>query len=103
MCGVPESCSTYCSAAYLLSGAVNYVFTFHHSRLNRFIDTLCADNERAIFDSVLRGNVDFETKPWPSISDSAKDLVRKMLTMDPNKRITAAQALGLYIYIHIIF
>ncbi|XP_047954268.1 calcium-dependent protein kinase 2-like [Salvia hispanica] len=51
------------------------------------------DNERAIFDSVLRGNVDFETKPWPSISESAKDLVRKMLTMDPKKRITAAQVL----------
>ncbi|KAL1537796.1 Calcium-dependent protein kinase 33 [Salvia divinorum] len=51
------------------------------------------DNERAIFDSVLRGNVDFETKPWPSISESAKDLVRRMLTQDPKKRITAAQVL----------
>lgn len=40
--------------------------------------------------------MDFETKPWPSISESAKDLVRKMLTMDPKKRITAAQVLGMY-------
>ncbi|XP_057809807.1 calcium-dependent protein kinase 2 [Salvia miltiorrhiza] len=51
------------------------------------------DSERAIFDAVLRGNVDFETKPWPSISQSAKDLVRRMLTHDPKKRITAAQVL----------
>ncbi|CAI9088395.1 OLC1v1022705C3 [Oldenlandia corymbosa var. corymbosa] len=52
-----------------------------------------AENERGIFDAVLRGYVDFDTQPWPSISSSAKDLVRKMLTMDPKKRITAAQVL----------
>lgn len=33
------------------------------------------------------------SEPWPSISDAAKDLVRKMLTCDPKKRITAADAL----------
>ncbi|KAK6124592.1 hypothetical protein DH2020_041666 [Rehmannia glutinosa] len=41
------------------------------------------------------GHVDFESEPWPSISDSAKDLVGKMLTQDPKKRITAAEVLGL--------
>jgi len=45
----------------------------------------------------LQGDIDFESSPWPSISDSAKDLIRKMLTQDPKKRITAAQVLGLYI------
>lgn len=50
-------------------------------------------SERAIFDAVLRGHVDFESKPWPSISESAKDLVRRMLTQDPKKRITAAEVL----------
>lgn len=39
--------------------------------------------------------MDFESKPWPSISDSAKDLVRKMLTQDAKKRITAAEVLGM--------
>lgn len=57
--------------------------------------TRSADSERAIFDAVLKGNVDFESKPWPSISESAKDLVRRMLTQDPKKRITAAQVLGI--------
>ncbi|KAH6768013.1 calmodulin-domain protein kinase 9 [Perilla frutescens var. frutescens] len=51
------------------------------------------ETERGIFDAVLRGHVDFESKPWPSISESAKDLVRKMLTQDPKKRITAAEVL----------
>lgn len=52
-----------------------------------------AESERGIFDAILRGYIDFESDPWPSISSSAKDLVRKMLTQDPKRRITAAQVL----------
>ncbi|KAL6999294.1 Calcium-dependent protein kinase 19 [Sarracenia purpurea var. burkii] len=52
-----------------------------------------AETERGIFDAILRGYIDFETQPWPSISSIAKDLVRRMLTQDPKKRITAAQVL----------
>jgi len=52
-----------------------------------------AENERGIFDAILQGHIDFESKPWPSISREAKDLVRKMLTMDPKMRISAAQVL----------
>ncbi|KAL0306364.1 UNVERIFIED_CONTAM: Calcium-dependent protein kinase [Sesamum radiatum] len=40
----------------------------------------CTETERGIFDAVLRGHVDFESEPWPSISASAKDLVSRMLT-----------------------
>lgn len=53
-----------------------------------------SETEKGIFDAILEGEIDFESKPWPSISNSAKDLVRKMLTMDPRKRITSAQVLG---------
>lgn len=52
-----------------------------------------AENEKGIFDAVLRGELDFKSEPWPLISESAKDLIRKMLTKDPKKRITAAQVL----------
>jgi len=34
-----------------------------------------------------------ESEPWPSISDSAKDLVRKMIIRDPTKRLTAHEVL----------
>ncbi|KAK6932309.1 EF-hand domain [Dillenia turbinata] len=52
-----------------------------------------AETEKGIFDAILEGYIDFESDPWPSISSSAKDLVRRMLTQDPKKRITAAQVL----------
>ncbi|PQQ18376.1 calcium-dependent protein kinase 2 [Prunus yedoensis var. nudiflora] len=52
-----------------------------------------AETERGIFDAILEGVIDFESQPWPSISDSAKNLVRKMLTQDPRKRITSAEVL----------
>ncbi|OAY25930.1 calcium-dependent protein kinase 21 [Manihot esculenta] len=52
-----------------------------------------AETEKGIFDAILEGYIDFESSPWPSISDSAKDLVRRMLTQDPKKRITSAQVL----------
>ncbi|MED6144630.1 Calcium-dependent protein kinase 15 [Stylosanthes scabra] len=52
-----------------------------------------AETEKGIFDAILEGVIDFESEPWPSISNSAKDLVRKMLTQDPKKRITSAEVL----------
>ncbi|XP_071904224.1 calcium-dependent protein kinase-like [Coffea arabica] len=52
-----------------------------------------SENDKGIFDEILAGRLDFQSSPWPSISSGAKDLVRKMLTMDPRKRITAAEAL----------
>lgn len=54
-----------------------------------------AETEKGIFDAILQGEIDFESPPWPSISNIAKDLVRKMLTMDPKKRITSAEVLGI--------
>ncbi|CAA3014548.1 calcium-dependent kinase [Olea europaea subsp. europaea] len=58
-----------------------------------------AETENGIFDAILRGHIDFDSKPWLSISNSAKDLVRRMLTQDPKERITAAEVLGFSHYI----
>ncbi|CAD6253770.1 unnamed protein product [Miscanthus lutarioriparius] len=54
-----------------------------------------AETEAGIFRQILRGKLDFESEPWPSISDSAKDLVRNMLTRDPKKRFSAHEVLSL--------
>ncbi|CAK8570493.1 unnamed protein product [Lathyrus sativus] len=52
-----------------------------------------AESEQGIFEQVLHGDLDFASDPWPAISDSAKDLVRKMLVRDPRRRMTAHQVL----------
>uniref|UniRef100_A0A1J3HUM7 non-specific serine/threonine protein kinase n=2 Tax=Noccaea caerulescens TaxID=107243 RepID=A0A1J3HUM7_NOCCA len=50
--------------------------------------------ESAIFRCVLRANPNFEDMPWPSISPTAKDFVKRLLNKDHRKRMTAAQALA---------
>ncbi|KAK9986514.1 hypothetical protein SO802_031465 [Lithocarpus litseifolius] len=52
-----------------------------------------AETEHEIFEEVLHGDLDFSSDPWPNISESAKDLVRKMLVRNPRKRITAHEVL----------
>ncbi|CAM0942639.1 unnamed protein product [Alopecurus aequalis] len=52
-----------------------------------------AETQQGIFDAVLKGAIDFDSDPWPTISDSAKDLIRKMLRSPPVDRITAHQVL----------
>jgi calcium-dependent protein kinase len=44
----------------------------------------------------LLGNIDFSSDPWPSVSNGAKDLVKKMLRQDPKERLTAAEILSNY-------
>ncbi|KAK6138294.1 hypothetical protein DH2020_027985 [Rehmannia glutinosa] len=53
-----------------------------------------AESETGIFNAILRGHIDFSSDPWPSISNGAKDLVRKMLNSDPKQRLTASQVLN---------
>ena len=51
-------------------------------------------SEKEIFQKILDGNVDFnKNKIWLKISDEAKNLVTKLLEMDPKKRISASEAL----------
>nr|CAD1819657.1 unnamed protein product [Ananas comosus var. bracteatus] len=51
------------------------------------------ETEQGIFEQVLKGELDFSSEPWPSISESAKDLVRRMLVRDLRKRLTAHEVL----------
>ncbi|XP_073302773.1 calcium-dependent protein kinase 15-like isoform X2 [Primulina huaijiensis] len=52
------------------------------------------ENEKGIFEAVLRGHLDFVSEPWPLISSSAKDLVKKMLQADPKDRLNAVEVLN---------
>ncbi|KAL1818843.1 hypothetical protein ACET3Z_013712 [Daucus carota] len=52
-----------------------------------------AETQQGIFDAVLKGTIDFDSDPWPVISDSAKDLITKMLCSRPSDRLTAHEVL----------
>ncbi|KAJ9518557.1 hypothetical protein QJQ45_018540 [Haematococcus lacustris] len=51
------------------------------------------DNEKKIFEAVVSKPVDFNSDPWPRISEPAKDAVRRMLVRDPKRRATAQEIL----------
>lgn len=53
-----------------------------------------ARTESGIFRAVLRADPSFDEAPWPSLSSEAKDFVKRLLSKDPRKRMSAAQALS---------
>lgn len=52
-----------------------------------------AETEMGIFRQILQAKLDFDSEPWPGISDSAKDLIRKMLDRNPKTRLSAHEVL----------
>jgi len=47
----------------------------------------------ALFEQILHARYDFPSPWWDNISKDAKNLVGRLLTIDPKKRITAAEVL----------
>ncbi|XP_046674171.1 peripheral plasma membrane protein CASK isoform X7 [Homalodisca vitripennis] len=47
-----------------------------------------------LYHSVCKGKLHLDTPLWECISENAKDLIRKMLTLDPNHRITIQDVLN---------
>ncbi|PRP75093.1 protein kinase 1 [Planoprotostelium fungivorum] len=46
-----------------------------------------------LYDQICKGLLTFPTDQWMDVSDEAQDLIRKLLTVDPLKRITSEEAL----------
>jgi len=51
------------------------------------------ENDAILFETIMAGKYEFHSPYWDHISVEAKDLIRKLLMVDPKKRTTAAQAL----------
>eukprot|EP00028_Trichosphaerium_sp_Am-I-7-wt_P000071 CAMPEP_0168527048 /NCGR_PEP_ID=MMETSP0405-20121227/12357_1 /TAXON_ID=498012 /ORGANISM="Trichosphaerium sp, Strain Am-I-7 wt" /LENGTH=245 /DNA_ID=CAMNT_0008550059 /DNA_START=291 /DNA_END=1024 /DNA_ORIENTATION=+ len=51
------------------------------------------EGKQYLFEIILAGKYEFHSPFWDEISDDAKDLISKLLVVNPKKRITAAQAL----------
>lgn len=50
-------------------------------------------NQRELFKKIKKGQYEFHPEYWGGISSGAKDLISKLLTVHPNKRISANDAL----------
>lgn len=50
-------------------------------------------NHAAILDKVVNADFEFEAPFWDHVSDEAKDLVQRLLTVDPEKRLAASEIL----------
>ncbi|PKA49856.1 Calcium-dependent protein kinase 8 [Apostasia shenzhenica] len=52
-----------------------------------------AETEQGVAQAIIRSVINFKRDPWPKVSESAKDLVKKMLDPDPKRRLTAQEVL----------
>ena len=51
-----------------------------------------ADDEEKLLEAVAEARYEFHDHEWKGVSEDAKDLIRKLLVVDPSKRLTMAQA-----------
>lgn len=50
-------------------------------------------SQKELFRKIVAGRFEFKEQDWANVSDDAKDLVEKMLVLDPDQRISATAAL----------
>ncbi|XP_013858751.1 serine/threonine-protein kinase DCLK1a isoform X2 [Austrofundulus limnaeus] len=52
-----------------------------------------SDDQEALFDQILMGQLEFPLPYWDNVSEAAKDLIRSMLEVEVDQRYTALQVL----------
>lgn len=51
------------------------------------------NNDEKLLLSILQGKFSMPSPYWDNVSENAKDLIRRLIVLDPDERLTAAQAL----------
>eukprot|EP01118_Nematostelium_gracile_P002192 TRINITY_DN1241_c0_g1_i1.p1 TRINITY_DN1241_c0_g1~~TRINITY_DN1241_c0_g1_i1.p1 ORF type:complete len:497 (+),score=186.11 TRINITY_DN1241_c0_g1_i1:111-1493(+) len=52
------------------------------------------DSQKELFENIMSGTYDFPDPEWTDVSDQAKNFIKKILVVDPEKRYNAEQALN---------
>mmetsp|Transcript_3870 Transcript_3870/g.6079 ORF Transcript_3870/g.6079 Transcript_3870/m.6079 type:complete len:521 (-) Transcript_3870:363-1925(-) len=50
-------------------------------------------SQKELFRKIVSGKYEFDEEDWCDVSNDAKDLVQKLLVLDPDERLTSSQAL----------
>jgi serine/threonine protein kinase len=50
-------------------------------------------SQKELFRKIVSGKYEFKEDDWKDVSSDAKDLVKKLLVLDPDERLTSGQAL----------
>lgn len=51
------------------------------------------DNDTELFQQIMHGEYEFDSPYWDEISESAKDFIRHLMELDPQKRFSCRQAI----------
>jgi serine/threonine protein kinase len=86
------SCSTGILAYQLLTGRLPFIGD-NGVLVSKLYMTKQIFSNKDVFRAILYADLDFTSKPWDEISTEAKDLVQQLLTRNPSRRPTAAEAL----------
>eukprot|EP00127_Corallochytrium_limacisporum_P000374 Clim_evm69s11 gene=Clim_evmTU69s11 len=100
LCGTPGYMSPEAIECYLYGNDVGYSMPSDMWACGVIMYTIMVgfppfwnQSRMVLLRTIMKGKYEFVAPFWDHVSESAKDLVRRLLTTDPNKRITAAQAL----------
>lgn len=94
VCGTPGYCAPevlkgtkYDKSCDMWSiGVISYILLCGY-------EPFMADNDNEMFKRILKCDYKFDSPWWDDVSENAKDLVRKLLVLDPKKRLTPEAAL----------
>eukprot|EP01025_Chloroclados_australasicus_P029221 TRINITY_DN2912_c0_g1_i1.p1 TRINITY_DN2912_c0_g1~~TRINITY_DN2912_c0_g1_i1.p1 ORF type:complete len:342 (-),score=50.35 TRINITY_DN2912_c0_g1_i1:396-1421(-) len=86
--GVAEGAKHYSPAVDMWSvGVILFILLAGYSPFDD-------ENDAVLFQKIKAGDYDADDPVWDKVSDTAKDLVSKLLDIDADKRLTAEQALA---------
>jgi len=52
------------------------------------------ESQKDLFENIMSGTFDFPSPEWDEVSEAAKEFIKKILVVSPEKRYTAAQCLN---------
>jgi len=89
--GIPRNDSGYSSKVDMWSlGVIIFVIVAAYHPF----DPHGVDNDQTIWSRIVTGRWDFNDKVWDVLSDSLKDLLTKLIELNPEKRLSADQFLA---------